>query len=84
MSVLLPLRGSIRLNSGAVYEVQTGPCILYVAQLVTAEQSDTETFDFPIALVFTDNHAIIAKQYVRIGTDVSAAIKKDPFAPAKR
>lgn len=84
MSILLPRRGSIVLNSGAVYEVVAFPCILFVVEVVPTEQSATETFDVPIPITFTDNHAELTELYVRVGTDVSAAIKKDPFAPAKR
>jgi hypothetical protein len=85
MSVLLPKRGSGVLEAGIVYEVQQFPCVLYVAIPVGAEQSNTETFDVSIPIVFSENnHAEIFHPFIRLNATVNAAIKKDPFSPVKR
>jgi len=85
MSTLLPKRGSVVLQTGIVYEVQMFPCILFVTSIVLAEQSNFESFSSYNVITFTGtNHAEITQKYIRVYTDVGAAIKKDPFAPMKR
>lgn len=85
MSVLLPKRGVVTLELGIVYEVQIFPCVLYVVTLIGAEQSSTETFDVPIPIIFVEsNHGEVFHPFIRVNATVRAAIKKDPFSPAKR